>query len=98
LISAGAIRDISDEHSARDLHQADLQRAEANMQEILTVADAISQVTQQTNLLALNAAIEAARAGDAGRGFAVVADEVRKLVSRTEQANQKIRDMAQSRA
>tara|TARA_R110002050_G_scaffold9504_1_gene33393 strand:+ start:557911 stop:558912 length:1002 start_codon:yes stop_codon:yes gene_type:complete len=94
LKSAGAIRNISDECNARELHDIEMERSAERMNEILTVADVISEITQQTNLLALNAAIEAARAGDAGRGFAVVADEVRKLVGRTEDANQQIRTMA----
>lgn len=49
------------------------------VEEIITMADSINQISDQINLLALNAAIEAARAGEHGKGFAVVAEEVRKL-------------------
>lgn len=64
--------------------------------EILKVAQSITDISESTNLLALNAAIEAARAGDAGRGFAVVADEVRALSSQTQQAIGQIRTLADS--
>ncbi len=56
------------------------------LDEIVVIADTISEIADQTNLLALNAAIEAARAGESGKGFAVVANEVKKLAEQSSES------------
>ncbi|MVW85795.1 PAS domain S-box protein [Pseudomonas sp. PB101] len=89
----GAVRDISDERSAKTTHQQMLEQNKATYGQIATVVGVIKGIADQTNLLALNAAIEAARAGEVGRGFSVVADEVRKLAENTRQATHQIQTM-----
>ena len=55
-------------------------------EEVGSINEVISEISQKTNLLALNASIIAAQAGEHGHSFAVVAEEVRKLSQETAQS------------
>ena len=59
-------------------------------EQIGSIVNEISEISNQTSMLALNASIEAARAGDQGRGFAVVAQQVSALAGSSAQSTDHI--------
>jgi methyl-accepting chemotaxis protein len=85
--STGISRLAAEEVQSADKTLHDLEKATAQIGDIVTLIQAIAA---QTNLLALNATIEAARAGEAGKGFAVVATEVKNLATQTAGATEDI--------
>ena len=97
---AGVVREtIAGMDSIRDQIQETskrIKRLGESSQEIGSIVELISDISEQTNILALNAAIQAASAGEAGRGFAVVADEVQRLAERASNATKRIETLVQA--
>ena len=72
---------------------AQAKRLSTQNQQIGTISQLVSALSNQTNVLALNAAVEAVRAGEAGKGFSVVAGEIRGLADESKQSAGRINNL-----
>ncbi|NRD79392.1 methyl-accepting chemotaxis protein [Bacillus sp. BRMEA1] len=73
-----------------------VKEVDVRMEEINSIINVITKITDQTNLLSLNASIESARAGEHGKGFAVVANEVRNLAEQSRASAVEIKKIVDS--
>lgn len=90
------IDDITQLHTQVEESASLMGKLKEQSEQIESMSQLISSITEQTNLLSLNAAIEAARAGEHGKGFAVVANEVKKLAEQTGVASKDIEDLVRN--
>ncbi|AZK48247.1 methyl-accepting chemotaxis protein [Paenibacillus lentus] len=90
------IDDITQLHTQVEDSASLMGKLKEQSEQIESMSQLISSITEQTNLLSLNAAIEAARAGEHGKGFAVVANEVKKLAEQTGVASKDIEDLVRN--
>jgi methyl-accepting chemotaxis protein len=58
--------------------------------EVGSISQLVSDLSNRTHMLALNSSVEAIRAGEHGKGFAVVADEIRKLADQSQRSTERI--------
>jgi methyl-accepting chemotaxis protein len=77
-------------------HDETVQSSHESSQRIAEIGKSVEKVAFQARLLSLNAAIEAARLGGQGSAFGVIADEMTRLSTEMDQANRKIRDLAEA--
>lgn len=75
---------------------ADAIEGARSINDIVSISESISDISDQTNLLSLNASIEAARAGEAGLGFAVVAEQIQHLSQNTSTEIEKINEIIEN--
>lgn len=94
ILSSAVKMIIETEKSVKDT-SAFVNEFKIQIDEIIILLQAITNISEKTNLLALNAAIEAARAGEAGRGFNVVAEEIRKLAENSKRTVEDIHNITQ---
>lgn len=92
---ASIVSDGKNGESSLSQMKTSITKISESSQEINSVIEIITSISEQINLLALNAAIEAARAGNYGKGFAVVADEIGKLADKTSESIQEIGSLIQ---
>lgn len=77
-------------------HDGTVKTSHESSQRIFDIGKSVEKVAFQARLLSLNAAIEAARLGGHGSAFGVIAEEMTRLSTEMDQANRKIRDLAEA--
>ena len=75
----GIVDAVKEIKSSTDNTVSNITELKGISNEINSILDTVSSISNQTQLLSLNASIEAARAGELGKGFNVVAEEIQKL-------------------
>ncbi len=75
-----AIKETSSTADAR------IEKLKSTSEDILTIVNKISEISQKMHIIAINASVESARAGKSGNSFAVVAKEFQMLASITDRS------------
>lgn len=77
----------SSDQASREIEEVErgVHELSAETDQIKSIMEKVSEISDKTNHLALNATIEASRAGEHGKGFSVVAEEVKQLANQSKQ-------------